>query len=64
MAYSIIVNRLKALLFSILNIFVKALCCFRRRRNQSFDNDIALVDIGIIPNDISNSTENKDVRAS
>ncbi|XP_063227483.1 receptor-binding cancer antigen expressed on SiSo cells [Bacillus rossius redtenbacheri] len=49
MAYSFVINRLKAMFMFLFGIIKTALCCFRRRRKQSFDA-IPLTTVGVVPN--------------
>lgn len=49
MAVTFLLNRLKALFFLVIDIFKRALCCFRRRRRDSGE-PVPLTDVGIIPN--------------
>ncbi|GLG95634.1 hypothetical protein R5R35_005016 [Gryllus longicercus] len=49
MAVTFVLNRLKALFFIVVDIFKRALCCFRRRRRNSGE-PVPLTDVGIIPN--------------
>lgn len=54
---SFLVNRLKLLLFHVIGYFKRALCCFGRRRRDSWDA-APLTGVGVIPSTVPEIEEN------